>query len=217
MTTTKAKKVVKHTPGVKSTTVTAACCKKCRVWVYSRARHDFNSCPCGGVSVDGGRDYLKLSFDAGTVQPQVKQFVIQATNKELFDDWTHGAYKFGLIHDNIAGRSTLVYLAVPYTHKSRAVQEARFHAVNRAAAKLMLAGFHIFSPISHTHSIALDSKLPTGYEFWMEYDTAILSMCGKLIVLMLDGWKVSVGVKDEIKQATKLGIPVEYLPGSYAQ
>jgi hypothetical protein len=37
-------------------------CKACDDVVYSVMRHDFRSCSCGNIAVDGGSDYFKLSF-----------------------------------------------------------------------------------------------------------------------------------------------------------
>lgn len=34
-------------------------CKKCGDIIESTGRHDFNTCKCGAVSVDGGHDYLR--------------------------------------------------------------------------------------------------------------------------------------------------------------
>lgn len=34
-------------------------CKKCGDIIESRYRHDFVTCSCGTVSVDGGKDYLR--------------------------------------------------------------------------------------------------------------------------------------------------------------
>ena len=34
-------------------------CKKCGDIIESTYRHDFRSCKCGAVSVDGGKDYLR--------------------------------------------------------------------------------------------------------------------------------------------------------------
>ena len=105
----------------------------------------------------------------------------------------------------------LVYLATPYSHKDPAVQEARFLEVNRVAGELMRQGVKVFSPISHTHPIAMAGDLPKDWKFWAEYDRAVLETCGKVIVLMQDGWRESVGVQAEIKMAAELGLPVEYM------
>ena len=34
-------------------------CKKCGYIIESTHRHDFKSCNCGRVGVDGGKDYLR--------------------------------------------------------------------------------------------------------------------------------------------------------------
>jgi len=37
-------------------------CKKCNEIIESKHCHDFVTCSCGEVSVDGGRDYLRRCF-----------------------------------------------------------------------------------------------------------------------------------------------------------
>ena len=105
----------------------------------------------------------------------------------------------------------IIYLAVPYTHADPAIRERRFNIVNKVAASLINKGLHIFSPISHSHPIALSGDLPKGIEFWLEFDRCFLEVSQKLIVLKLDGWEESKGVKAEIEIATELGIPIEYM------
>ncbi len=34
-------------------------CRKCNSVIESHHRHDFVTCPCGAVSVDGGHEYLR--------------------------------------------------------------------------------------------------------------------------------------------------------------
>lgn len=105
----------------------------------------------------------------------------------------------------------LVYLATPYSHDDALVMSKRFGEVNKAAAKLMRAGIHVFSPISHNHPIAMDHELPTGWDFWEAYDMAYLKCSHRLIVLKLEGWEQSVGVAAEIKMARELGLEIEYM------
>lgn len=104
----------------------------------------------------------------------------------------------------------LVYLACPYSHPDMAVRCQRFDAVNVVAGALMRSGKLIFSPISHTHPIAVVGNLPMGWDFWHAYDRAFLEHSNAVIVLCLDGWQESTGVQAEIKIARELGIPVEY-------
>ena len=37
-------------------------CKNCGDVIESKDRHDFKSCKCGAVSVDGGKDYLRRGY-----------------------------------------------------------------------------------------------------------------------------------------------------------
>ncbi len=43
-------------------TVNKAKCRKCGDIIESKYRHDFVTCKCGAISVDGGKDYLKRSY-----------------------------------------------------------------------------------------------------------------------------------------------------------
>ena len=107
--------------------------------------------------------------------------------------------------------SGLIYLATPFTDKDLAIMENRFNVVNKVASDLMKKGIHVFSPISHCYPIALAGGLPKTWEFWEAYDRVMLKASAKLIVLMQDGWRESLGVTGEIRIANELGIPVEYM------
>lgn len=109
----------------------------------------------------------------------------------------------------------LAYLASPYSHADPEVMEARFDAVCREAARLMFGGAHVYSPIAHTHPIAMRGNLPTDWTYWEGYDHVMISASDELWVLMLDGWQESKGVTAEIKIAADLGKPVLYIrPGA---
>lgn len=75
--------------------ITAVICKKCKDMVYSRARHDYRSCSCGAVAIDGGRDYVKLVGEEKDIA-QVNTFDLKVSEKELYDDWNLGKDKYGL-------------------------------------------------------------------------------------------------------------------------
>lgn len=104
-------------------------------------------------------------------------------------------------------KKSLVYLACPYTHPDPAVRKTRFRAANQAAAILMAAGVHVFSPITHTHPILLAGDLPHGWDYWEEYDRAVMSACRALVVLQAEGWDLSEGVRAETAIAEQLGLP----------
>lgn len=40
-------------------------CPRCGDEVYSNSRHDFESCLCGAVFIDGGWDYKRVGYDEG--------------------------------------------------------------------------------------------------------------------------------------------------------
>lgn len=77
--------------------VSAITCPKCRWTIYSRARHDFVKCLCGAVAIDGGFDYMKLSFDTGMTPPKPFEYLVDATKKELYDDYNRQGRKFGRV------------------------------------------------------------------------------------------------------------------------
>ena len=103
------------------------------------------------------------------------------------------------------------YLASPYTHHDPAVVEARYNAAVEAAGRLMRQGWTIFSPIAHSHVIAGRVNLPTTWDYWRVIDEAFLSRADSLMVLTLDGWTSSRGVRDEIAMAARHGVPVSYV------
>jgi len=108
----------------------------------------------------------------------------------------------------------MIYLASPYTHPDHDVMEQRFDAACRAAGHLMAQGPVVFSPIAHTHPIAVRCELPRGWEFWEQFDREFVLASEKLIVLQLDGWDASKGVAAEVRMAEESGIPVEYMEWS---
>jgi len=105
----------------------------------------------------------------------------------------------------------MIYLACPYSHPFEEVRLARFKAANKAAAKLISEGYIVYSAISHTHPIAVEADMPLGWEYWQKIDHYYLSLCDKLVVLMVDGWDISKGVRAEIEIVKAQGKPIEYL------
>ena len=107
-----------------------------------------------------------------------------------------------------------IYLATPYSHKNPEIRKARFDAVNVIAAKLMSKGYLVFSPISHTHPIAVAGDLPKGWEFWAAYDRTFIEWCDEIHVFQQDGWQESTGVVAEIKLAEEMNKPVVFIEGA---
>jgi hypothetical protein len=69
----------------------------CKDIIFSRTRHDYRSCSCGEVSIDGGHHYVKICFK--TKMPVIIDKFINVTEQELYDDWNYRKNKFGLIKE----------------------------------------------------------------------------------------------------------------------
>lgn len=94
----------------------------------------------------------------------------------------------------------LVYLASAYTRQPD--QEAAFRTACAAAAGLMRAGVKVFSPIAHSHPIAIHGALDAlDGAFWAEQDRPIQSACDALVILKMPGWDKSSGIMAEIAHA----------------
>lgn len=105
-----------------------------------------------------------------------------------------------------------VYLAAPYTHANPAVRELRYQMTNAFAARLMTAGYAVFSPISQSHDLAryLAPELLLDHAFWMRMDLPLLRSARMLLVLKLAGWEESRGVDAEIAFAREHHIPMTF-------
>jgi len=113
-----------------------------------------------------------------------------------------------------AGTSQIVYLASPYTSGTASQRKRRFEMCNTAAAKLIEAGYIVFSPITMTHPIDLllaKKEQTLGSDYWVKFDEAFMKMCSAIVILCIDGWRESKGVKREIEYFRKNGKKVEYL------
>ncbi|GIV03958.1 MAG: hypothetical protein KatS3mg015_2788 [Fimbriimonadales bacterium] len=104
-----------------------------------------------------------------------------------------------------------VYLASPYTHPDKHVREARYKLACEAAAYLIRHGILVYSPIAHTHPICEMGRLPLGFYFWSELDlTFIRDWATHVVVLTLERWEKSLGIKHECLEAQKYNLPVLY-------
>ncbi len=89
--------------------------------------------------------------------------------------------------------------------------QARFEEACDLAGTLMAQGYVVYSPIAHTHPIAVRCTLPRDFGYWEKADREFLSKCTDIYVAKMEGWDKSKGVQAEIKIALELGIPVTYI------
>lgn len=74
-------------------------CPKCHDIIFSRVRHDYRSCSCSSIAIDGGFDYTKVSFDPDIDPNAIKSVVLEldVTRAILYDDWNYSKDEFGKI------------------------------------------------------------------------------------------------------------------------
>ena len=103
----------------------------------------------------------------------------------------------------------MIYLASPYSHEDSNIMDTRYEIVAEFAAKLALAGFHVYSPIAAWHNIAKKYDIPRKFEFWKQFDHEMILKSDFMIVMKIWGvYQDSVGVQDEIAFAKENNIPV---------
>ena len=105
----------------------------------------------------------------------------------------------------------MIYLASPYSHEDPAVMAERAEAVAACAAHFVRAGEKLYCPIAAWHWVALNHDLPKDWPTWRAVDFEFLRHCNEFWVLMLDGWKDSRGVTEEIDLAGHIGLPVRFV------
>jgi len=79
--------------------VRAIKCDKCGDTIYSRALHDFRSCTCGRIFIDGGFDYTRIGWEGEMEEPpRVFELTLNnITRIDLYEDWSSGKNCFGLL------------------------------------------------------------------------------------------------------------------------
>jgi hypothetical protein len=109
---------------------------------------------------------------------------------------------------------TKIYLAIAYSGD----EEVSFTLCNKICAHLMLNNNVVFSPIGHSHCLALQESLPGSWEFWQKQDIPFIEWCDELVVIDTGAQRVmnSKGVQSEIEIAKSLNKPVRFIhPQTY--
>lgn len=110
------------------------------------------------------------------------------------------------------------YLASPYSKYPGGIEAA--HAdVCMEAALLVRAGIPVYSPIAHTHPIAIHGDIdPFDHSIWLEADRTFMDAAQGLIVCEMEGWETSYGIGVEIEHFKKAGKPIiRMTPGMLPQ
>jgi nucleoside 2-deoxyribosyltransferase len=107
-------------------------------------------------------------------------------------------------------RFKLVYLGSPYTKYAAGIEQA-FRDVSEIAAEMLRDGVKVYSPIAHTHPIAVYGNLdPLNHEIWLPFDQAMMDAAEAMVIADMSGWQDSYGVKYEIDYFRAAGKPVYF-------
>lgn len=107
------------------------------------------------------------------------------------------------------GKEPLAYLATPYSKYQGGNLELAFRDASKLAAQLMLAGLKVYSPIAHTHPLAVYGFVdPLDHDIWLPFDEAMMTAADVLIVAHMDGWQASRGIAHEIEFFERAAKPI---------
>lgn len=108
----------------------------------------------------------------------------------------------------------LFYLASPYSRYPHGL-EAAFNVALDASALLIRHGVPVFSPIAHTHPIAIRSGIdPHDHKIWLPAERPIMDCASGLIMLRAESWEISYGMNVEREAFAVAGKPIVWMdPG----
>lgn len=105
----------------------------------------------------------------------------------------------------------LLYLATPYSKYEGGITIA-YIAASKLAARLIVAGLKVYSPIAHTHPIAIHGGIdPLDHSIWLPFDGAMMDKSAALLVAMMPGWQDSKGITHEIGVFADAKKPIFFL------
>jgi hypothetical protein len=81
------------------------------------------------------------------------------------------------------------------------------------AGRMIAAGVNAFSPIAHSHTVAIASGMNAlDADLWLEHEGALMEASDALVIAEMDGWEESYGVgveNDVFKSADKPRFRIE--------
>lgn len=102
------------------------------------------------------------------------------------------------------------YLATPYSKYPDGIYAAHRLAC-REAGRFVRHGIPVFSPISHSHSIAVASCIdPVDHTIWIPADRPLMAAAFGLVVCCAESWRESKGIELEISEFEFAQKPVKY-------
>ena len=112
----------------------------------------------------------------------------------------------------------MIYLISPYTHPSSQIRNSRYESARRATAKLMrlYPNEFVYSPIVYTHHLAeREGFRDMPHSFWMAFDAEAMMATSEAVVLCIEGWRESIGVRAEIGYFRAAGKRIRYMKAGH--
>ncbi len=104
------------------------------------------------------------------------------------------------------------YLATPYNLHPLGL-ECAYEEACVAAAWFVKLGIGVYSPIAHSHGIAMIGGLDqVDHDIWLPADEPFIRAAHGIVVHEMLSWTLSSGIKHELKRFGELNKPVVYLP-----
>ena len=95
----------------------------------------------------------------------------------------------------------MLYLASPLSHENPAVRRRRYEIACRATAKLIAARIPVFSPLCNSVPAVELGGLKASHDDFLAVDLPILRRCDEVLIVGIEGWDQSPGVKLEMSEA----------------
>jgi nucleoside 2-deoxyribosyltransferase len=98
----------------------------------------------------------------------------------------------------------VAFISGPYRAPTHRGIHQNIHKAAEVAAEVARLGYSVFCPHTNSHFVELLGNL--GDDYWLAADLDIASKCD--IMVLVDGWRASVGAVAEVEFARAHGIPV---------
>jgi Domain of unknown function (DUF1937) len=110
---------------------------------------------------------------------------------------------------------TYFYLSTPYSRYPAGL-DAAFNLAIDARASLINAGIPVFSPIIHSHPVAMRCGLdPHDHALWLPVEAPMMRAASGLILLRAESWELSYGMRFERGHFESAGKPIVWMdPGA---
>jgi hypothetical protein len=104
-----------------------------------------------------------------------------------------------------------IYLATVYTSHPQGLNAAFLEAC-KVTAKFMKLGIPVVSPIAHSHPVAVHGGLDqVDHDFWMDADRPLMDNASALMVVRMQNWGESKGIRREIEVFKEAGKPIFFV------